>query len=138
MLTPPLSLNEEHIYTSNLTPHVEHLINNAVHILVLFHLNIGSQVPELVDIVRHKKTLQHLTLYVFRFPEQNVDALRPLVGAIRGNTTLQSIRIHTIGLGDSHEAVSGYLAAHYEELTIDPRITWKDAYNVLTQGKTNV
>ena len=133
VLTPPLSLNEEHIYTSNLTPHVEHLINNAVHILVLFHLNIGSQVPELVDIVRHKKTLQHLTLYVFRFPEQNVDALRLLVGAIRGNKTLQSIRIHTIGLGDSHEAVSGYLAAHYEELTIDPRITWKDAYNVLTQ-----
>ena len=84
-----------------------------------------SQVPYLVDVVCHNKTIHYLTIYKLLLTEQNIDAVRPLVSAIHGNRTLKRIELQIKGLGDSDKAVSDYMTTHYRDLTLDSRITWK-------------
>ena len=52
---------------------------------------------DVVDIVTHNKTLQDLQLSEFINGESAIDAVRLLVRAIRGNTTLQRIRLFIAG-----------------------------------------
>ena len=122
-LSAPSSLKYLFLSTSCLSLHVEHLKNNTqLHALQLDHFDMISQVPYLVDIVSHNKTLHDVILYAFLL---NIDAVRPLVNAIHANRTLERIEFHFKGLGDSNIAVSDYMTTHHRDLTLDSRITWK-------------
>ena len=73
------------------------------------------------DIVTHNKTLQQMVVHNIN-GESAIDAVRTLVRAIRGNTTLQRIKLHIAGIGESDEAVSAYMETHHKDLTLDTRI----------------
>ena len=126
LLSAPSSLNNLHLHTSCLSLHVEHLKNNTqLRVLQLYHYDMIPQVPYLVYIISHNKTICDVTVYKCLLTEQNIDAVRPLVSAINGNRTLQRIVLRIEGLGNS-KAVSDYMTTHHRDLTLDPRITWKD------------
>ena len=119
LLSAPSSLKDLFLPTSCLSLHVEHLKNNTQLRLMI------SQVPYLVEIVSHNKTLRDVILCAFVLTEQNIDSVRPLVSAIHGNRTLERIEFSFKGLGDSNMAVSDYMTTHHRDLTLDSRITWK-------------
>ena len=87
---------------------------------------MSAIVSDVVDIVTHNKTLQELLLSDLINGESAIDAVRPLVRAIRGNTTLQCIKLDIAGIGESDEAVSTYMKTHHKDLTYDSRITWNE------------
>ena len=126
LLSAPSSLKDLSLHTSCLSLHVEHLKNNTQLLaLQLYCLDMSSQVPYLINIVSHNKTIRYLLFEKFLLTEQNIDAVRPLVSAIHGNRTLERIDLLIEGLGDSDKAVSDYMTTHYRDLTLDSRITWK-------------
>ena len=121
------SLKILYLHTSCLSLHVEHLKNNTQLLtLHIYHFDMIPQVPYLVDIVSHNKTICDVSFSGLFCTEQNIDAVRPLINAIHGNRTLKRIKLHIIGLGDpSNKAVSDYMTTHHRDLTLDSRITWK-------------
>ena len=126
LLSAPSSLKKLFFRTSCLSLHVEHLKNNTqLRVLYLPLFDVITQVPYLVDIVSHNKTIYDVKISKFLLTEQNIDAVRPLVSAIHGNRTLKRIELHVEGLGDSNKAVSDYMTTHHRDLTLDSRITWK-------------
>ena len=126
LLSAPSSLKDLHLRTSCLSLHVEHLKNNTqLRMLVLHHFDMIPQVPYLVDIISHNKTICDVAVIKCLLTEQNIDTVRPLVNAIHGNRTLERIELHIKGFGDSNEAVSDYMTTHHRDLTLDSRITWK-------------
>ena len=118
LLSAPSSLKHLFLRTSCLSLHVEHLKNNSQ--LRVLELICFGQVPYLVDIISHNKTICDFTVYGC-----NIDAVRPLINAIHGNRTLQRIKLHIEGLGDSNKAVSDYMTTHHRDLTHDTRILWR-------------
>ena len=127
LLSTPSSLKDLRLYTSCLSLHVEHLKNNTQWFkLQLCSLDMSSQVPYLVDIVSHNKTIRDFHFIKFLLTEQNIDAVRPLVSAIHGNRTLKRISLCIKGLGDSDKAVSDYMTTHHGDLTHDTRIVWRE------------
>ena len=126
LLSAPSSVKDLSLHTSCLSLHVEHLKNNTqLLVLRLYHFDMIPQVPYLVDIISHNKTICDVTVCKCLLTEQNIDAVRPLVNAIHGNRTLERIELQTNGLGDSDKAVSDYMTTHHRDLTVDSRITWK-------------
>ena len=127
LLSAPSSLKNLFLFTSSLSLHVEHLKNNSQLLkLRLYHFDMIPQVPYLVEIISHNKTIRDFTFFNFLLTEQNIDAVRPLVSAIHGNRTLKRIELHIIGLGDSNKAVSDYMTTYHRDLTLDSRITWEN------------
>ena len=126
LLSAPSSLKVLSLSTSCLSLHVEHLKNNTQLLaLRLHHFDMIPQVPYLVDIFSHNKTICEVTVFKCLLTEQNFDTVRPLVNAINGNRTLKRIELYIEGLGDSNKAVSDYMTTHHRDLTLDSRITWK-------------
>ena len=126
LLSAPSSLKILILNTSYLSLHVEHLKNNTqLRVLLLHHFDMIPQVPYLVDIVSHNKTIYDVSISQLLLTEPNIDAVRPLVNAIHGNRTLKTIKLQIEGLGDSNKAVSDYMTTHHRDLTLDSRITWK-------------
>ena len=126
LLSAPSSVKVLSLHTSCLSLHVEHLKNNTqLRLLYLHHFDMIPQVPYLVDIVSHNKTIYDVTISILLLTEQNIDAVRPLVNAIHGNRTLKRIVLQINGLVDSNKAVSDYMTTHHRDLTLDSRITWK-------------
>ena len=116
LLSAPSSLKFLSLCISCLSLHVEYLKNTRLGGLQLSHWDLSSQVPYLVDIVTHNKTLR--TLYI---QELTINTVRPLVCAIHGNKTLQNIILRIKGLRDS---ASEYMTTHHRDLTLDTRIRW--------------
>ena len=126
LLSAPSSLHCLRLHTSCLSLHMEHLKNASnLCTLRLYHLDLSSQVPYLVDIVRHNKTIDSLYLYSFLLTEQNIDGMRPLISAIHENKQLLLVDLSIEGLGDSDMAVSDYMRTHHRDLTLDSRIEWR-------------
>ena len=112
-------------FENDISPYVPYLMNNTclttLHISQFFDVSVDD-IPHMVTIVEHNKTLQHLefgTCFV-----DDIDSLRTLVGALSSNNTLKSIGIGIRGAGDSDDEVSSYMRTHHRDLTSDPRVTW--------------
>ena len=125
LVSAPSSLKGLYLFIVSLSPYVLHLKNNTcLPTLFLYCADLSAVMSDVVDIVTHNKTLQELLLWKFINGESAIDAVRPLVRAIRGNTTLQHIELYIAGIGESNEAVSAYMKTHHKDLTLDPRITF--------------
>lgn len=111
-----------------LSPHTFHLKNNTHLVTLSLFSNtlISFNIPDLVDIVNHNKTLQHFSISRFRYID--IDAVKPLVNAVHENKTLLSVDLGIVGVGDE---ASDYMKTHHKDLTSDFRITW--AHNFLSE-----
>ena len=126
LVSAPSSLKIFMLYFNNLSPYALHLQNSTcLMVLKLTSEKLPAAVPDLVAIVSHNNTLQVLRLYMFRNGRSDIPVVRPLVTAIRGNSTLRRIIINIDGIGESNEAVSRYMISHHQDLTVDERIVWK-------------
>ena len=124
LVSAPSSLKSLELWCTSLSGHVSYLKNNTcLTKLTLSSGNWSVQAPHIAQILEHNKTLQHLELEFLG--KQDIDVVRIIVRALPGNNTLQSIRLHNHGVGQSYDEVSHYMRTHHEELTLDPRIHYK-------------
>ena len=100
--------------------HLHHLMNNTS--LLKLKLNYSSllsktfseQVPHIVQILEHNKTLQHFELSNdLNVEDMNVEDMRTIIGALHGNNTLQKFVLCYIAES---------IRTTYPELFLDPRI----------------
>jgi hypothetical protein len=134
VLSAPSSLKYLCLLVTFLSPHVEHLKSTSMRRVVLLHVNMCSQLPDLLKVLAHNQTIRRLTLGQFLLSKQSIDTMRPLVEAINRNRTLQEIYpvTHIHGIGDNNEHVAAYMAAHHEPLTRDSRIMWRHDFHFYT------
>ena len=126
LVSAPSSLKSLVLWHTSLSGHVSYLKNNTCLTkltLCIWYGDCSGQAPHIAQILEHNKTLQHLELK--GFSKHDIDAVRTIVCALPGNNTLQSIGLRIIGAGRSEDEVSRYMRTHHEELTLDPRIHYK-------------
>ena len=124
LVSAPSSLKSLELYNTSLSGHVSSLKNNTcLTKLSLFYHDWSVHVPHVEQILENNKTLQYLELGWFY--ELDIDDVRTIVRALPGKNTLQSIKLHIHGAGRSDDEVSRYMRTHHEELTLDPRIQYK-------------
>ena len=125
LVSAPSSLKSLVLWHTSLSGHVSSLKNNTcLTKLTLWCDDWSGQAPHVAQILEHNKTLQHLELK--GLSKHDIDAVRTIVRALPGNNTLQSIGLRIIGAGRSEDEVSRYMRTHHEELTLDPRIHYKE------------
>ena len=124
LVLAPSSLKQLILGVVSLSPYAVHLKNNTcLTALNLVCADLSAVVSDVVDIVTNNKTLQEL--WMSKFSNSDIDAVRPLVRAICENTTLQHIELYFADIGESDEAVFAYMKTHHKDLTYDSRIAWK-------------
>ena len=129
LVSAPSSLKSLELWYTSLSGHVSYLKNNTMPCLTKLTLacnlyyDWSGQAPHIAQILEHNKTLQHLE--VKWLSKYDIDSVRTIVRALPENNTLQSIELYIGDVGDGDDAVSRYMKTHHEELTLDPRIHYK-------------
>ena len=125
VLSTPSSLKFLMLYFyPRISPHTLHLKNNTHLVTLSLFSNtlISFNIQDLVDIVNHNKTLQHLSIARFRYAD--IDAVRPLVKAVYENNILVNVDLGIVSIGETKEEVTDYMTTHHKDLTFDSRIAW--------------
>ena len=113
LLSPPSSLRTLHLWAPNLC--FSHFEDTCVTTLRIEVYKLSDlQLPAVVNIVRHNKTLLNMKLRIFVVPEGD-PVLGAIADALQGNTTLQEF-----------EVVCPRDLSQHKAFTLDKRLVWTD------------
>ena len=113
LLSPPSSLRTLHLYEPNLC--FSHFEDNTCLTTLGIYVEKWSnlQLPAVVKIVKHNKTLLYMKLRLFGADMRDRPGLGALADAIQGNTTLQEFEVASFNDLSQHKA-----------FTLDKRLVW--------------
>ena len=87
----------------------------------------SPDLSSIVKILEQNKTLQNLTITLFKLPK-NITELREYVKVLNKNSTLQDITLGIVTSEGTNIDALSFMKDNYPELTLDPRISWRFEY----------